>query len=132
MMCRRMLPLIVAALALLGFARPSSAISHVSVIDEVATSYNGDPNFQFIEIRMLAILQNFMQNSVFAAFDSNGNYISDVLVVPGNVATGGNEQATRYSGVNTRFVRIRSYLFSSLCAVIAGLMNVACSSLKGF
>ena len=40
-------------------------------------------------------------------------------------ATGGNEQATRYSGVNTRFVRMRSYLFSSLCAVIAGLMNVA-------
>src|SRR3984957_12303251 len=32
-------------------------------------------------------------------------------------ATGGNEQATRYSGVNTRFVRMRSYLFSSLCAV---------------
>jgi len=40
-------------------------------------------------------------------------------------ATGGNEQATRYAGVNTRFVRMRSYLFSSLCAVIAGLMNVA-------
>jgi hypothetical protein len=85
-----MLPLIVAALALLGFARQSSAVFHISVIDEVATSYNGDPNFQFIEIRMLAILQTFVQNSVFAAFDSNGNYINDVLVVPGNVTTGGN------------------------------------------
>jgi ribose transport system permease protein len=40
-------------------------------------------------------------------------------------ATGGNEQAARYAGINTRFVRIRSYLLSSLCAVIAGLMNVA-------
>ncbi|MFI4996452.1 MAG: ABC transporter permease, partial [Hyphomicrobiales bacterium] len=40
-------------------------------------------------------------------------------------ATGGNEQATRYAGVNTRFVRMRSYLLSSLCAVLAGLMNVA-------
>jgi len=40
-------------------------------------------------------------------------------------ATGGNEQATRYAGVNTRFVRMRSYVLSSLCAVIAGLMNVA-------
>ena len=40
-------------------------------------------------------------------------------------ATGGNEQAARYAGVNTRFVRMRSYLISSLCAVIAGLMNVA-------
>jgi ribose transport system permease protein len=40
-------------------------------------------------------------------------------------ATGGNEQAARYAGINTRFVRIRSYVLSSLCAVIAGLMNVA-------
>jgi ribose transport system permease protein len=40
-------------------------------------------------------------------------------------ATGGNEQAARYAGINTRFVRMRSYLLSSLCAVIAGLMNVA-------
>jgi ribose transport system permease protein len=40
-------------------------------------------------------------------------------------ATGGNEQAARYAGVNTRFVRMRSYVLSSLCAVIAGLMNVA-------
>jgi ribose transport system permease protein len=40
-------------------------------------------------------------------------------------ATGGNEQAARYAGINTRFVRIRSYILSSLCAVIAGLMNVA-------
>jgi ribose transport system permease protein len=40
-------------------------------------------------------------------------------------ATGGNEQAARYAGINTRFVRMRSYVFSSLCAVTAGLMNVA-------
>jgi ribose transport system permease protein len=40
-------------------------------------------------------------------------------------ATGGNEQAARYAGVNTRFVRLRSYVLSSLCAVIAGLMNLA-------
>ena len=40
-------------------------------------------------------------------------------------ATGGNEQAARFAGVNTRFVRMRSYVLSSLCAVTAGLMNVA-------
>jgi len=40
-------------------------------------------------------------------------------------ATGGNEQAARYAGINTRFVRMRSYILSSLCAVVAGLMNVA-------
>ena len=40
-------------------------------------------------------------------------------------ASGGNEQAARYAGINTRFVRMRSYVLSSLCAVTAGLMNVA-------
>jgi ribose transport system permease protein len=40
-------------------------------------------------------------------------------------AAGGNEQAARYAGVNTLFVRMRSYVLSSLCAVTAGLMNVA-------
>ena len=37
-------------------------------------------------------------------------------------ATGGNEQAAIYAGINTSWVRVRSYLLSSLCATIAGLM----------
>ncbi len=40
-------------------------------------------------------------------------------------ATGGNEQAARYAGIPTRRVRVGSYVLSSLCAVLAGLMNVA-------
>jgi ribose transport system permease protein len=40
-------------------------------------------------------------------------------------SVGGNEQAARYAGINTRFVRMRSYVLSSLCAVAAGLMSVA-------
>ncbi|WP_193369138.1 ABC transporter permease [Pelagibius marinus] len=40
-------------------------------------------------------------------------------------ATGGNEQAAIYAGIPTRWVRIRAYLISSLCATIAGLMAVA-------
>ena len=40
-------------------------------------------------------------------------------------SVGGNEQAARYAGIKTRFVRMRSYVLSSLCAVIAGLMSVA-------
>jgi ribose transport system permease protein len=40
-------------------------------------------------------------------------------------ATGGNEQAAIYAGIATRWVRIRAYLLSSLCATIAGLMAVA-------
>lgn len=40
-------------------------------------------------------------------------------------AVGGNEQAARYAGISTRWVRMRAYILSSLCAAIAGLMNVA-------
>lgn len=39
-------------------------------------------------------------------------------------ATGGNEQAAIYAGIPTRWVRIRGFLLSSLCATIAGLMTV--------
>ena len=37
-------------------------------------------------------------------------------------ATGGNEQAAIYAGIPTRWVRVRAYLLSSLCATVAGLM----------
>ena len=39
-------------------------------------------------------------------------------------ATGGNEQAANYAGINTTWVRIRAYLISSLCATLAGLMAI--------
>ena len=39
-------------------------------------------------------------------------------------ATGGNEQAASYAGINTNWVRIRAYLMSSLCATLAGLMAI--------
>jgi ribose transport system permease protein len=38
-------------------------------------------------------------------------------------ATGGNEQAAIYAGIPTRWVRIRAYLLSSLCATLAGLLS---------
>lgn len=39
-------------------------------------------------------------------------------------ATGGNEQAASYAGINTNWVRIRAYVISSLCATLAGLMAI--------
>ena len=41
------------------------------------------------------------------------------------LATGGNEQAAVYAGIPTKWVRIRGFLLSSLCATLAGLMTVA-------
>jgi ribose transport system permease protein len=40
-------------------------------------------------------------------------------------ATGGNEQAAIYAGIRTRWVRIRAYLISALCATLAALMSAA-------
>lgn len=40
-------------------------------------------------------------------------------------ATGGNEQAAVYAGIPTRWVRIRAYLISALCATLAALLSAA-------
>jgi hypothetical protein len=81
--------------AVVGTTQPSNALFHVVLIDEVLTSYNGSPSDQFVEMRMLLASQNFVKNSVFAAFDSTGAYSGDILVVPDNVTN---------SGVGTRWL----------------------------
>jgi len=88
MVCRR-LAYVIGVLAAVLWAGSAGALFHLAVIDEVMTSYGGDPNVQFIEIRMLAGSQNFVQNSVLAAFDNTGAYINDILVVPANVPNSG-------------------------------------------
>lgn len=40
-------------------------------------------------------------------------------------AVGGNQLAAGYAGINTAAVRIRAFVLSSLCATLAGLMNMA-------
>lgn len=79
------------ALAMLGLTAPAQALFHVALIQEVAVRVAGDPSQQFVEIRMLGPLQNFVRNSVLATFDAQGNYIEDLLVVPANVANDGPE-----------------------------------------
>jgi hypothetical protein len=88
-MLRRRHYVAVGVLAILSFVRPAGAVYHVAVIDEVLTSYGGDPTAQFIEINMLSSFQNAVTNSVLAAFDSSGAYINDILIVPGNVTNQG-------------------------------------------
>src|SRR5580765_1141025 len=88
-MVRRRLAYVIGVLAAVLWSGSASALFHLAVIDEVMTSYGGDPNVQFIEIRMLAGSQNFVQNSVLAAFDNTGAYINDILVVPATVPNSG-------------------------------------------
>ena len=87
--------LLLGLLAIVGLAAGhaqtphSQAVFHFAVIDEVMTSYGGDANVQFVEIRMLTSGQNLVMNSVLGAFDASGSYLGDVLIVPGNVASSG-------------------------------------------
>ena len=86
-----MKPIRLALAALLALAAPqaASAVFHFAVIDEVMTSYGGDPAVQFVEIRMETAGQGQVGNSVLARFDADGNYQGDVLIVPGDVANAG-------------------------------------------
>jgi hypothetical protein len=78
----------VALASLLGAPRPAQALFHVAVIDEFVSSYGGDPNAQFVEIRMLIGAQNFVANSLLVAFDASGNFLGTVYTVPTNVNQG--------------------------------------------
>ena len=72
-------------------APPARAAFDAAVIDELMTSYAGDPSIQFVEIRMLAVGQNIVVNSVLAAFNATGSYVGDVLVVPAIVPLSGTD-----------------------------------------
>ncbi|MEE8558153.1 MAG: hypothetical protein V3T14_09735 [Myxococcota bacterium] len=72
-----------------GSPPPAGPFFHFAHIDELMTSYADNPDIQFVEIEMEGLSQNRVQNSVLAAFDSNGVYLADVLVVPSDVPFSG-------------------------------------------
>ncbi len=76
-------------LTLFSAARPAHALFHFAVIDEVMTSYGGDPNVQFVEVKMLLSSQQFVTDAVLGAFDASGTYLGDVLILPNNVSNSG-------------------------------------------
>jgi hypothetical protein len=75
-------------LLLLLLADPARASFHFARINQVVTSIGGDATIQFVEIVMIAGGQNLVEDTVLTAFDIDGQYIQDVLVVPSNVADG--------------------------------------------
>jgi hypothetical protein len=92
--------LVIAAFAVVAVASHRSteradALFHFAVIDEVMFGKGGDPDQQFVEIRMNTSSQNFVQNSVLGAFNADGSYFGDILIVPGNVTN---------SGTNVRWI----------------------------
>lgn len=88
-MKRLWLTIAAALFTLLGSTRLDAAF-HAVVFDEVVTSYGGDPDVQFIEMRMTFPFQNLTTHSIFAAFDDTGTYIGDILEVPSDLPNQGN------------------------------------------
>src|SRR4026207_1181642 len=110
---RRRARIVAALVAVLLSAARAEAAFHIVVIDEVLTSYDGDSEVQFVESRPLAGFQVVASASVFAAFDASGNYVEDILVVPGpnlaNNASGvhwliGTEAFRQSSGLMPDFI----------------------------
>ena len=85
-----LLSLCVVSLAL-SIPRTSSASFHIAEIDEIMTSYGGDPNVQFLEIQMLLGGQSIVSGSQIGAFDASGTFLGQVYSVTGNVG-GGNQR----------------------------------------
>jgi hypothetical protein len=68
----------------------SLALFHISVIDEVVSSWDGDESQQFVEIQLRFDAQRLVSNTVLAVFDQDGAYIEDLLIVPEDIANGAN------------------------------------------
>lgn len=69
-----------------GRAQRTEAAFHLAVIDEVMSGYGGDPNVQFVEIRMISSGQNVTAHAILGYFNGDGSYGGDILELPGNVA----------------------------------------------
>jgi hypothetical protein len=80
---------LLASLVVLLAPSPGRAIFHIGVIYEVMSGAGGDPAAQYVVIRMGMADQNFVANSLLAAFNCDGTVRQDLLIVPGNVGASG-------------------------------------------
>ena len=86
-MCR-ITAVLVVLVALLAPVR-SHALFHITQIDEVMSGVAGNPNLQYVQIRMLAGAQTFVANTRLTFFGCGaGNPATVLLLVPSDLATG--------------------------------------------
>lgn len=79
----------VCALALLLVPRPSPALFHLAVVDELMSGVGADPSVQYVEIRMLGILQNSVIGARVVAFDCTGSTATILAQANANVPNEG-------------------------------------------
>lgn len=77
------------AVVTLLFVRPvpSHALFHAAVIDEVNTQAGGVAGQQYVEIRVLAPLQNLVTHSKLSAFACDGSFSSLLLEIPSDLGS---------------------------------------------
>src|SRR3989449_11645416 len=64
---------------------PGQAVYHIANIDEIMSGLGGDPNAQYVEIKMLLGGQGNVAHSRLTAFSCNGSTHTILLEVPDNV-----------------------------------------------
>src|SRR2546422_5726704 len=65
---------------------PGHAVYHIANIDEIMSGMGGDPNAQYVEIRMLFGGQGSVGHSRLTAFSCDGSSHTVLLEVPDNVS----------------------------------------------
>src|SRR3990172_9504630 len=70
---------------------PARALFHLAHIAEVMSGAGGDPDVQYVEIRMDAVSQNVTGQTRLTAFNCDGTSSSVLLLVPANVTNQGTD-----------------------------------------
>lgn len=70
---RLILPLLVMLAAGLPAPQPSHAIFHIAFISEVMSGFNGDPEVQFVEVRMDFPGQHLVHDTRLTVFNADGS-----------------------------------------------------------
>jgi len=86
---RRTHPALIALLAGL-LPAPATALFHLAHISEVHVGTADNPvGAQYVEIEMDTLLQEHVTNSILSAWDCDGDFLGELLVVPNDVALAG-------------------------------------------
>ena len=105
---------------------PGQAVYHFANIDEIMSGLSGDPNAQYVEIRMLSVGQGDVAHSRLTAFSCNGSTHTILLEVPNNVCpanmngrwTMGTASWAATTGVTPDFIFTASPAFGNACGMI--------------
>ncbi len=78
---------LILVLAVLGLATPAFATFHLMSISELGAGFLGNPNVQFVELRLDGVGQTHLTGTRLTVFDKDGN-AAVLLVTPNDVANG--------------------------------------------